>query len=201
MKRLMAYSSISQVGYIILGLSLGTPLGILGGLFHLFNHAFMKGLLFLNAGAVEKQTGSRDLRELGGLKEKMPFTAFTSLVGSLAISGVPPFNGFWSKLFIIVACVQTGNLWLAAAAVFGSILTMAAFLKIQKYAFFGQLKDKYKDLKEAPLAMNLSLGVLALACLVMGLAFTLVIGFLINPAVVAVANGVGYSRMVLGSLK
>jgi multicomponent Na+:H+ antiporter subunit D len=100
-KRMLAYSSISQVGYIVLGIGLGTPLGILGGLFHLFNHALAKSLLFLNSGALQMSTGTRNLDEMGGLGKRMPVTAGTSLVGSLSIAGVPPLNGFWSKLIII----------------------------------------------------------------------------------------------------
>jgi multicomponent Na+:H+ antiporter subunit D len=199
-KRLLAYHSISQIGYVVLGIGLGTPLGILGGLFHLFNHALFKSLLFLNAGAVEYKIGTRDLKEMGGLSKKMPVTATTSLFASMSIAGIPPFNGFWSKLFIIVACVQAGRLWFALAAVIGSLLTLASFLKVQKYAFFEKIKAKFEDVKEAPFAMGASMVVLALLCLGVGLAFPYVIKFIINPAVVAVANGLGYSKMVLGGL-
>jgi multicomponent Na+:H+ antiporter subunit D len=201
MKRLMAYSSISQIGYITVGLALATPLALLGALFHLFNHALMKALLFLNAGAVERQTETRDLTQLGGLRQQLPVTATTSLIGSLAISGVPPFNGFWSKLFIIVACVQAGKLWVAFAAVIGSLLTMGAFLRLQKHVFFGQPHKKFFELREAPLTMSLAVAGLALLCLAVGLAFPLVIGYLINPAVVALANGTGYARMILGAMQ
>ena len=89
MKRMLAYSSISQVGYVVLGIGIGTPLGIAGGLFHLFNHALAKGLLFFNSGSVQQSTGTRDLDEMGGLAKRMPLTAATSLVGSLSIAGVP----------------------------------------------------------------------------------------------------------------
>lgn len=131
-KRLLAYHSISQIGYVILGLGLGTPLGIMGGLFHLFNHALFKSLLFLNAGAVEYTVGTRQLEEMGGLSKKMPVTSATSLAASMSIAGIPPFNGFWSKLFIILACIQAGRLWFALAAIIGSLLTLASFLKVQK---------------------------------------------------------------------
>src|SRR5512136_559480 len=93
-KRLLAYHSISQIGYIILGIGLGTPLGILGGLFHLFNHAVAKSLLFLNSGSVQMATGTRNLKRMGGLAKRMPFTAATNLIGSMSIAGVPPLNGF-----------------------------------------------------------------------------------------------------------
>jgi len=99
-KRLLAYSSISQIGYIVFAFGLGTPLGIIGGLLHLINHSFFKSLLFLCSGAVEYATGTRDLRQLGGLWRKMPFTAATCSIASLSISAIPPFGGFFSQLFL-----------------------------------------------------------------------------------------------------
>jgi len=131
-KRLLAYHSISQIGYVILGIGLGTPLGITGGLFHLFNHSVFKSLLFLNSGTVEYATGTRDLRKMGGLTTKMPITGATSLVASMSIAGIPPFNGFWSKLIIIIACVQANRLGYAFWAVLASILTLASFMKVMK---------------------------------------------------------------------
>jgi multicomponent Na+:H+ antiporter subunit D len=197
-KRLLAYHSISQIGYVILGIGLGTPLGIMGGVFHLFNHALFKSLLFLNAGSVEYTIGTRDLKEMGGLSKKMPVTSTTSLFASMSIAGIPPFNGFWSKLFIIVACVQAGRFWFALAAVIGSLLTLASFLKVQKYGFFEKLKSKFEGVKEAPASMGVPMVVLALLCLGVGLAFPYIIQYFVNPAVVAIANGVGYGKMVLG---
>ena len=144
-KRLLAYSSISQVGYIILGFGLGTPLGILGALFHLVNHSVFKTLLFLTSGSVEYATGTRDLREMGGLREKMHITSWSSLVASFSISGVPPFSGFWSKLIIIIACVQAGKVWYGLIAVVVSLLTLSCFLRVQKYAFFGKLNPEFSE--------------------------------------------------------
>ncbi len=170
MKRLFAYHSISQIGYVVLGLGLGTPLGIAGGIFHLVNHAIFKSLLFLNAGAVEYATGTRQLKRLGGLAGSMPVTGKTSLVASLSISGIPPFNGFWSKLLIIFACVQAGAYWMAAAAVIVSLLTLASFLKVQRYAFFEQPKARAAEVKKTPFLMGASMVILALLCLVTALA-------------------------------
>ncbi len=198
LKRLLAYHSISQVGYIILGIGLATPLGVLGGLFHLFNHAIFKSLLFLTAGSVEHSTGTRQLKELGGLRQKMPVTSNASLAASLAISGLPPFNGFWSKLFIIIACIQAGKLWFAAAAVIGSILTLASFMKVQKYVFFEKLPAQLRDTKESPWFMGAPMVILALLCLAVGLFFPVIVNFLINPAVVSVSIGTGYGQLVLG---
>ncbi len=197
-KRLLAYSSIGQIGLIVVGLSLGTPLGIMGALFHMFNHALFKPLLFMNAGAVEKATGTRQLDKLGGLGRKMPLTALTNLAGSLSISGLPPFNGFWSKLFIIVACVQAGRYWTAGAAVLGAIITLANFTRLYKLGFTGHLPDSLHKVKESPWMMSAAVCFLALLCLLAGLAFPLVVTFVVNPAVVALANGVGYGRMIAG---
>ena len=168
LKRLLAYSSISQIGYIILGLGLGTPLGILGGLFHLLNHSVFKSLLFLNSGAIEYATGTRDLQKMGGLAERMPLTATTSMMASMSVAGVPPFSGFWSKLLIIIAAVEAGRFGYAFWAVLISILTLAMYMRVMKYAFFGALREKLNSVKEVPLFMKLSMGLLAFICLIAG---------------------------------
>lgn len=164
-KRLLAYSSISQIGYVMLGLGLGTKLGVLAGLFHLANHAVFKSLLFLGAGAVEHSTGTRKLSEMGGLRERMPATAGTSLVGALSISGIPPFAGFFSKLLIVVACIEAGRWGFAAWAVVIGIVTLGYFLRVQKMAFFGALGERLGKVREAPPLMVLAMVVLACACL------------------------------------
>ncbi len=197
-KRLLAYHSVSQMGYVFLGLGLATPLGVLGGLFHLFNHASFKSLLFLNSGAVEYSTGTRDLNSMGGLRERMPVTFSTSLAASMSIAGVPPFNGFWSKLFIILAAVKSGHNVYAFLAVIASILTLASFLKVLKYGFFGRLKQKLAEIKEAPIFMLASMVSLAAICLFVGLIFPYIVQYIIDPAVSSLLNGVGYADMVLG---
>lgn len=202
MKRLLAYHSISQIGYVVLGLGLGTPLGILGGLFHLFNHSVFKSLLFLNAGAVEYSIGSRDLKEMGGLREKMPVTAGTSLVASMSIAGIPPFNGFWSKLLIILAALQAGQLTYAFFAVLASILTLASFMKVQKYAFFGSLKKVHEDVKEVPVFMRGAMVMLAFICIVGGVLIIPGISkVFLDAAKDVVAGGTNYANNVFGSIK
>jgi len=199
-KRLLAYHSISQVGYIFLGLGLGTPLGIAGGLFHLFNHSMFKSLLFLNSGAVDYAIGTRDLKRMGGLRERMPVTGNTSLVASMSIAGIPPFNGFWSKLIIILACLQAGHPVYAFFAVLGSILTLASFLKVQRYAFFGQLKQHLRAVVEVPLAMRAAMIAIAVICLAGGL--LLLPGLrkvFLDAAAAALTSGTGYAQLVLGA--
>jgi len=198
LKRLLAYHSISQIGYVVLGIGLGTPLGILGGLFHLFNHSVFKSLLFLNSGAVEYSAGTKNLKEMGGLSEKMPVTCGTSLIASMSIAGIPPFNGFWSKLIIIIACVEAGRLGYAFWAVLASVLTLASFTKVMKYGFYGKLGAKMAKVKEAPFFMKFSMIGLAVICVVGGLLLLPGVRelFLMNAADV-VSDGVKYVDVVL----
>jgi multicomponent Na+:H+ antiporter subunit D len=190
MKRMLAYSSISQVGYVVLGIGIGTPLGIAGGLFHLFNHALAKGLLFLTSGSVQQATGTRDLDSMGGLAKRMPVTAATNLVGALSIAGVPPLNGFWSKLLIIVALVQAGHPVYAVIAVLVSVLTLWYYLLMQRKAFFGKLNEKWAAVKEAPFWMTAATVLLALLCLGIGILFASTVTTWVQPAADVLADGI-----------
>jgi multicomponent Na+:H+ antiporter subunit D len=168
-KRLLAYHSISQMGYVMVGIGLATPLGIVGGLFHLLNHAIFKSLLFLCSGAFEYSTGTRQLKNLGGLINKMPWTGASCSVAALSISGVPPLNGFWSKVIIIVALIQAKFYFLAAVTVFVSFMTLISFIKVQKYTLFGDLPKSLQKVKEVPALMILGMGILAFLCIALGL--------------------------------
>ena len=198
-KRFLAYSSISQVGYIVLGIGLGTRLGIAAALFHLINHAVFKSLLFLNAGAVEYSTGTRDLNKMGALRDKMPVTSTTSMIGSMSISGIPPFSGFWSKLFIIVACVQAERYGFAAWAAGVSVLTLAAFMRLQRRTFFGEPKEAYVDAKEVPGFMQFSMLGLAVLCIFMGLLWIpQAKEVFLTPAAKVLQEGLNYASGILG---
>ena len=199
LKRLLAYSSISQIGYIVFALGLGTNLGTLGAIFHMMNHAASKSLLFLNSGAVVYRTGSRHMPDLGGLSGPMPVTSATSLIGSFSISGLPPMGGFWSKLVIIWAAIESGHLILAIIAVLASIVTLAYYLKAQKLTFRGVLKDAYANLKEAPLLMSFTMVVMAIVALFLGLLLIPALkGIILDPAVAAIQGGLNYASLVLG---
>ena len=144
LKKLLGYHAISQVGYTVLGIGTGNPVGIAGGLFHMLNNAVYKSCLFLSAGAVEKKTGTTDLEKLGGLSKTMPVVYVSFLIASLAISGVPPLNGFASKWMIYLGVIEAGRqgnhlwiLWLVAA-MFGSAMTLASFMKLVHAVFLGQ---------------------------------------------------------------
>ena len=200
-KRMLAYSSISQIGYIIFAVGIGTPWAILGGLFHLMNHAIFKSLLFLNSGAVEYSTRTRDLEQMGGLNRRLPVTGYTSLVGSMSISGIPPLGGFWSKLIIIIAAIQARYVGFAIIAILISIVTLAYYLKLQKYAFFGELNKRWEKIKEVPFSMRLSMIILSVLCIIVGLVLIpSLIGF-IKQAADALLIGNQYANIVLGAVK
>lgn len=143
-KRLLAFCAISQAGYVLLGIGTGHPLGIAGGLFHMVNHAIYKSCLFFSGGAVEQRVRTTDMERMGGLARPMPviFTCF--LIGALAVSGVPPLNGFVSKWMVYQGIIEAGReggglwvLWLAVA-MFGSALTLAGMMKTVHAIFLGQ---------------------------------------------------------------
>jgi len=201
-KRLLAYHSISQIGYVILGIGLGTPLGIIGGLFHLFNHSIFKSLLFLNSGAVEYATGTRDLQKMGGLITKMPVTGTTNLIASMSIAGIPPFNGFWSKLIIIIAAVQANRLGYAFWAVLTSILTLASFTKVMKYAFFGELRKRWNEVVEVPFFMKIAMLILAFICVIGGvLLISNISDTFLKPASEVLLEGTKYANIIFKGIQ
>ncbi|MBI4979167.1 MAG: NADH-quinone oxidoreductase subunit L [Spirochaetes bacterium] len=189
-KRMLAWSSVSQMGYILLGLFSGTPLGILGGVFHLFNHAVLKSLLFVNVAAIEERTGSRDLSSMGGLGSRMPVTAGTFAVGSLSIAGIPPLGGFWSKLFILIALFSSGNTVLGFIATLVSVLTLWYFLAFQRKAIFGITIDAFKSVREASLTLVIPALLLAAIAVFSGLGFVPVLDIFIRPAAAVIGKGV-----------
>ncbi len=199
MKRLLAYHSISQIGYIMLGIGIATPLGVLGAIFHLFNHAIFKSLLFYNAGAVEMAIGTRDLRKMGRLAKLLPVTGGTSMIASLSISGIPPFNGFFSKLIIIIAAVEADLPWYALLAVIGSILTLASFMKVQRYGFKGE--EILQTIGEKiGWRMNASMIILAALCLISSMMIIPGIREVtLDPVVRVIIEKHQYMQLVLGS--
>lgn len=171
LKRMLAYSSISQVGYIVIGLGTGTALGVFGAVFHLFNHTIFKSLLFVNSAAVENQTGTRNMEKLSGLASRMPLTGLTSAIGSLSASGIPPLSGFWSKLLIIIALWQSNHHIYAIIAIFASILTLSYMLSMQRKIFFGKIKEELQSIKEAEFGFILPAILLAIITIAVGILF------------------------------
>ncbi len=171
LKRLLAYSSVSQMGYVLVGLGLGTYLGCYGGLFHLLNHAIYKALLFMCVGALIYATGIRKVSELGGLARNMPVTAACFFVGAFAIAGFPPLNGFMSKLTVYLALAKAGLWWACAIAIAVSVLTMVVMVRAATAVFWGRARDVAAGQvqpREVPVVMWLPMVALATACVVLG---------------------------------
>lgn len=205
-KRLLAFHSISQVGYVITVVGLGTALGLSSGLYHAMNHTIFKSLLFLTAGAVQHETGSLDLDRLGGLSKKMPRTCALFLIGAASISGLPPFNGFASKWMIYQAAFErgasTGNIFyilVCVVALITSVLTLASFVKVAHSVFFGQLSPEFKNAKEAPVKMRIPMWILAALCVVTGLFPNLVQQYLLTPATNAAMGAANYIDKMMGA--
>ena len=179
-KRLLSFHAVSQVGYMILGIGTAVPIGIVGGLFHMINHAMYKSCLFLTGGAVEHQTGTTDLARLGGIGRKMPVTFACFIVAAASISGVPPFNGFFSKELVYDGALERGTVFYLAA-VAGSFLTAASFLKLGHAAFLGPRDASRDKVREAPWTMLLPMLIIAGFCIFFGVQNSFPIYRLIVP--------------------
>ena len=193
LKKLLAFHAVSQVGYMVVGIGTGIPLGVAGGLFHLFNNAIYKTCLFLCGGSVESKTGTTELSKLGGLAKAMPLTFAAFLIAAASISGVPPFNGFVSKWLIYQSLIELSKVnpywivWLAAA-VLGSAFTLASFVKLAHAVFLGQGSEFTGKVKEVAWPMWLPQLILAALCIVFGLfAYQLPLRYLVAPAVGPIA--------------
>ncbi|MBQ5436277.1 MAG: hypothetical protein IIU32_01185 [Firmicutes bacterium] len=188
-KRLLAFHSISQIGYVITAAGLGSALGLTAGLFHAMNHTLFKGLLFLCAGAVYYAAGTTNLDKLGGLSKKMPKTCICFLIGAFSISGLPPFNGFASKWLVYQAvyekAVTSGNIFYAfatVAAVVVSVMTLASFIKVTQAVFFGQLPASLENVQEVPALMRLPMWIMSALCVLTGVFYDQVNKWLLAPA-------------------
>jgi multicomponent Na+:H+ antiporter subunit A len=176
-KKLLGYHAVSQVGYMIIGIGLGSVLGLVGGLFHMVNNALYKSGLFLAAGSVQQSTGKDNLDDLGGLSRSMPVTFICSLIFALSISGIPPLNGFASKWIIYQGIIDFGKgsgienqLWIVwlSFAVIGSALTLASFIKFVSGIFLGGEKRGFEGIRETNWVMWTPILVLAMICVGFG---------------------------------
>jgi multicomponent Na+:H+ antiporter subunit D len=202
MKRLLAYSSISQVGYIILGLGCAVTctasedvnvkaiaaLALAGAVFHLFNHAIFKSLLFVNSAALEQRLGTTEMAKLGGLGGRMPATGVSSLIATLSTAGIPPLSGFWSKLIIIIALWQGGFYTYAVVAVLFSVVTLAYLLVMQRKVFFGKVAEGLAGTTEAGWSLVLPEVVLSLIALGVGVGFP----WLLKSFLLPISNILGH---------
>jgi len=162
-KRIIAYSTISQIGFIFLGLASGNPMGIAGALIYILMHGLAKGGLFLCAGIVEQNAKVRDITKLGGLIKTMPFTAIAFLLCSFSVMGIPPFGGFFGKYMVITGAVNAGQLAIALAFIIGAFLTVIYLMRLFTLVFLGDLRIDAREKSPAMVASVLTLAVLSLA--------------------------------------
>jgi multicomponent Na+:H+ antiporter subunit D len=199
LKRMLAFSSVSQIGYVITAIGLATPLGITAGVYHMVNHAVFKSLLFLCAGAVYFRTHTTDLNKMGGLARKMPYTTALFIIGTLAIGGIPPFNGFVSKWLIYQATFEAGYVPVTIVALLCSVLSLATLLKAMQSVFFGQIPAELENVKEVPKSMLVPMGVLALIITAAGILPGYVDQYLIRPVTTAILNAGKYVDSIMGA--
>jgi NADH-quinone oxidoreductase subunit M len=184
-KRLLAYSSIAQLGYIVVGLSTGTKLGVMAALYLAVMHAVFKGALFMVAGAVEKQAGTTDMTKISGLIRRMPWTFFVALVSIISLAGVPPVGGFVGKWLLYEALITESNNYFLVIVIFFS--STAAFLYAYRFLFglfLGQEEKETEHVKEAPVTMLIPMVILALIAIVTGI----MPGLIFKPAAIAMES-------------
>ena len=176
-KRLLAYSSIAQIGYIFFAISTATTqtalttmsYSLTAAFMHVMNHALMKGLLFLCAGAFIYRAGTRSLSELAGIGHKMPLTAIMFTIGALAISGIPPLNGFISEFMIVYSGVNSGMLIPTILLLINFLLSFGYYLRLIKIIVWSTPPNKFSEVREAPVLMLVPITLLALTCIIIGL--------------------------------
>jgi len=203
--KLLSFHAVSQVGYMVLGIGTGTPIGIIGGVFHMINHAIYKSNLFLSAGAVEHRTGETNLEKLGGLARWMPITFIATLVSAMAISGIPPLNGFASKWLVyqgVIEVSKTHNfaIFFLLIAMFGSVLTLASFLKVLHSVFLGSKSKEVLPVKEAGFGMVLPMVILAILSIGLGVFAQYPIRYLFSAVLGTETAGIGFWNPTLATI-
>ncbi len=167
-KRLLAFSSIGQLGYIVIGVAIGTPMAMLAGLFLAFMHGVFKSTLFMVVGAVEKQTGTTDFTEITGLIRKMPWTFLAALISIIALAGIPPLGGFVGKWMLYESLIQSDHFMLVTLVFFSSTAAFLYCYKILFGFFLGQEEKEWSHVKEAPALMVVPMIILSIISVVLG---------------------------------
>ena len=215
LKRLIGYGAVAEIGYMVLGVGTGLTVltnpdltlstapfalnAIKGGIFHIFNDALDVGLLFMVAGALYYATKQTDLNKLGGLARNMKYTTVFFLIGLLAIAGIPPMNGFASKLLIYESTYQLNPI-LSIIAILASILLLAIFVKVFQAAFLGPKLPQFEQVKEVPKSMLLAMGIIAALIIFFGLFPDYVINTIVEPAANALVDTNGYLSWLTGGV-
>lgn len=168
-KRMLAYSSIGQVGYMLIGLAVASQAGLNGTFVQFFNHALMKGSAFLCIGAIIYRLGARDLSEIRGVGHKMPLTAFAFAISVFALTGLPPLNGFPGELILFSSAVEADMTWLGVALLLNSVISAGFYLRIVFALIQQDASEKIVKIKEAPLLLLVPICILSILIIVFGL--------------------------------
>jgi multicomponent Na+:H+ antiporter subunit D len=193
LKRMLAYSSVANIGFIVLGIGLANRVGLIGGLLHILNHALMKAALFLIAGGVMYKMGMRNIYLFRGLRRKMPYTMAAFTIAALSMVGVPPTGGFFSKLYLILGAIEAQQWVFIAVILASSLITAVYFFKVIEMAFFkpaeetgaGDLKDEQTVIDEMPLSMLIPILLIALGIILAGIFNGEIISFVLQFTVPA----------------
>ena len=191
LKRMLAFSTVSQIGYMMMGIGIGTPLAITAGLLHCLNHGFFKGGLFLTAGSVQHAAGTRDMNQLGGLASRMPRTTLSWLIGVGSMMGIPLMSGFASKWMLYAAALQAGWAVPAMIAWAASLGTVFLGAKATSAVFLGPPTEATAGAHESPASMVWGMGLLAAGSIVLGVAPQLAVNYFLNPILAALGMGTG----------
>lgn len=167
-KRLLAYSSIAHVGYILAGVAIGTSTGLAGAFLHIFNYSLMKGLAFLCAGAFIYRAGTRKINELEGIGRRMPLAGLSLCIALLALLGVPTLNGFISKFIILKAAIETQQFLLAIIFVFNSVFSAAYYIRLIQVVMLGSPNRKIAKIRDVPILMGLPIALMAILIVIFG---------------------------------
>lgn len=189
LKRLLAYSSIGHIGYMLAGLATGTVLGLTGTLMHIFNHAIMKGAAFLCAGVILYRLETRELKEMSGIGRRMPITAITFIISLLALMGLPLLNGFVSEVTIVLATMEANMTWLGVAVIANSIISAAYYIRVIRTLLQPVTEKKIEEAKEGPSLMLAILCILAAMIIMLGIWPDILINFAMNAASVLLGGG------------
>jgi len=189
-RRMLAFSSVSQVGYIAVGIGMGTTLGMVGALLHILNHATMKACLFLVGGSVRLKTRALEVAEFGGLGRRMKWTMVAFTLGAMSMIGVPPTAGFFSKWYLVRGGLQAGNWIFIAVILISSLLTAIYFFRLveQVYRDESQQEDAKPPVGEAPASMFVPTVVLALLLVALGFGNAVIVTHVLEP-VASVVGG------------
>ena len=169
---------VEHIGNFFFGIGISSTLGVTGGLFHIVNHAICKSILFMCAGVILHQTGTRDIRRLGGLAGRMPITAIACLVGALSLAGTPPLSGFWSEWMIFGGGIAAGKVLLTLIVVISSVITAGYYLWFIWRVFFGTTPENLENVKEGSWQLLTPIVALTIATVVLGLWPDLLLGLI-----------------------